>query len=81
MEYADKETQEKLTEAINLLCEHVKRRLVAGWEIRLRMDGSEASIELLNPDGESVDVYADRGISAIDEACVTAFEHETDDPQ
>lgn len=73
MEYADSETQEKLTDACNLICEYVASRLPECWQVVLTIENNDANLELLNPDGE--DCFVDSpgyGISVIDDLCVTA---------
>ena len=73
MEYADSETQKKLIDACNLICEHVSSRLPEYWQVVLTIDKDDASLELLNPDGEDCFVESPGyGISVIDDLCVTA---------
>lgn len=73
MEYSDSETQKKLIEACNLICEHVSSRLPEYWQVVLTIGKDEATCELLNPDGKDCFVDSpDYGTSVIDDLCVTA---------
>ena len=45
--YADKETQKLLIDASNFVCEHISKRLPAGWEIVFQHSDGSASISSL----------------------------------
>ncbi len=73
LEYADKETQKKLIDACNLLCEHVSGRLPEEYEIHLQIVRGDANLELIDPCNHVCFVDSpDWGISMIDDMCVTA---------
>ncbi len=73
MEYADRETQKRLIEACNLICEYVSSRLPEYWQVVLTIEKDDVNLELLNPDGEDCFVDSvDYGISVIDDLCVAA---------
>ncbi len=75
--YADRETQRKLIDALNLICDHVTGKLPEGYELTLNIVNGEASASLFNPEGEEIEVTgSDYGISSLDEICVVAIETE-----
>lgn len=73
MEYADSETQKKLIDACNLICEHVCGKLPEGWQVRLYFTKDDAWFELIDAGFCEIQVDSpDHGISVIDDLCVTA---------
>lgn len=75
--YADRETQKKLIDALNLLCDHVVKKLPPGWNLTLEIQDGEASASLFMPDGNELILDGtDYGISSIDDMCVRAIETE-----
>jgi hypothetical protein len=75
--YAGRAKQERLIEASNWLCEYVAGKLPDGWEIVLSMNAVDATLTLIDPDGEEVEcASSDQGTSQIDEMCVVAIERD-----
>jgi hypothetical protein len=73
--YADRETQRKLIDACNLLCDHIAKKLPEGWSICLTIENGEATASLFEPGGGEVEFHgSDSGISSFDDMCVTAIE-------
>ncbi len=66
----DQGKRKRLNDAINTIAEFAEE-LPEGWGILLAVDSNEASVELVNPDGDGVEVYDDWDCwlwSAIEEA-------------
>lgn len=71
-----RETQRELIAAMNLIGAHCDK-LPEGWEIEIRIDNSEMSIVLLDPDGrEVVDENDDSDLSSLEWFCEVAIEME-----
>lgn len=66
--------QKKLIDACNLICEHIGAHLPDGWQIVLAIDRDEASLSLVDPDGEDVDYFGDSYNSSIQDAIDHAIE-------
>jgi hypothetical protein len=80
--YADKETQWALINATNLICDHIIKKLPAGWNLTLEIQDGEASASLFMPDGNELTLDGtDYGISSIDDMCVRAIETEAENKE
>lgn len=80
-DYAPADVQRKLIDACNYLCEFVSDNLAEGFELTVELRKGEASLSLIDPSGDEVEIgTADSGISTIDEACVASREWLVDHP-
>ena len=68
-------TNSELIDAMNLLSEHVDGRLPHGYCIRINMRNDEADIELIDPDGENVDLSSEVEVSPLNDAICNAKHH------
>ena len=71
-------SDQELIDACNLLCEFVGKNLPADYEIALIMRADEAECNLIDIEGDEVEVIGDRGRSTIAEMCVVARERDAD---
>lgn len=68
-----------LIQAANLLGEHASKHLPAGYDIVFTMNSDECFLELVDPDGETVDDPGhDSGYATIHALCDCAHEVEKD---
>ena len=78
MSFSDKDTQRKLIDASNLICQHIEKKLPEGWQIEFMHSRNESTITLIDPFGTNIECSsADVGISTIDDMCETAIYHES----
>jgi hypothetical protein len=69
-----------LIDAVNLICEFVEGNLPQGWNLSLTMNSEDASLELLDPNGDDVDIgTSDPGYSNLAQACDDARYLESQD--
>lgn len=76
-EYEDPETQKQLIQALNLICEHGKKKLIEQYTIEITITHQDATLTLYDPHGVEVEFDAEPEISVIDEACISAIDHDT----
>ncbi len=56
---------QRLIAAENFLCEYVENRLPPGFDVTLRMTGSECSLTLLDPDSNEIEIVGETHLSSI----------------
>ena len=74
----DREKEQKLIDALNLICGYASVSLPFGWDIELTMNSGETSIELIDPSGEEVQCDSESGVSILSIMCETANDIERD---
>ncbi len=70
-----KTPDEKMTDAVNLLCKTCDRKLPEGYQVSLVMAQEEYSISLESPDGDDIPIEGYYESNPIDEAIDTARAH------
>ena len=65
-------TDLKLIDAINILAEYAETHLPAGYEIELRFGKDDAGINVVDPEGDVIDVDPDGAIATFRLACQEA---------
>lgn len=71
-------SDQKLNDAVNLLCEYCEHHLADDYEIVLRMNSVDAGIDLIDPEG--YDVLTDVDECSVRELCDQSRE-ESEQPQ
>ena len=74
-------TSRQLIDAVNLLCEYAIRRLPPGYQLSLGVLNGEATVELIDDDGEEVEWFADLDYACWEAACDAATEDAKDDEE
>ena len=76
--YAEDSVQKELIGAMNKICNHVRRKLVPGYQISITLRDGEATLELFDKNSEEVLIGDEPGqnISILDEACCNSFHHD-----
>lgn len=65
---------QQLIDAVNLIAEYCNTNLPKSWQIVLTFERGNCWLDLAGPDGETIDLPGETGLSQLANACITAEE-------